>query len=99
MLSTWQSTIGDGGGPPISIDRLRDDAPLEPADNDHDPAAAWIARNSAEQVRQAIAQLPDEYRSVLVLREIDGCCYETISDILDLPVGTVRSRLHRARHN
>jgi RNA polymerase sigma-70 factor, ECF subfamily len=48
-------------------------------------------------VRQAIAQLADEFRSVLVLREIDGCDYEQISQILDLPVGTVRSRLHRAR--
>jgi RNA polymerase sigma-70 factor (ECF subfamily) len=34
---------------------------------------------------------------VVVLREIDGCCYETISEILSLPLGTVRSRLHRAR--
>jgi RNA polymerase sigma-70 factor (ECF subfamily) len=34
---------------------------------------------------------------VIVLREIDGCDYETIGEILDLPVGTVRSRLHRAR--
>jgi RNA polymerase sigma-70 factor, ECF subfamily len=41
--------------------------------------------------------LPEEYRTVLVLREIDGCCYETIAGILDLPIGTVRSRLHRAR--
>jgi RNA polymerase sigma-70 factor (ECF subfamily) len=49
------------------------------------------------QVRQAIAQLPEEYRVVLVLREMEGYCYETIAEILDLPVGTVRSRLHRAR--
>jgi RNA polymerase sigma-70 factor, ECF subfamily len=34
---------------------------------------------------------------VLVLREIDGCCYESIAEVLDVPVGTVRSRLHRAR--
>ncbi len=49
------------------------------------------------QVRQALATLSEEHRNVLVLREIDGCCYETIAEILDLPVGTVRSRLHRAR--
>jgi RNA polymerase sigma-70 factor (ECF subfamily) len=49
------------------------------------------------QVRAAIAALAEEHRVVLVLREIDGCCYETIAEILDVPVGTVRSRLHRAR--
>jgi RNA polymerase sigma-70 factor (ECF subfamily) len=49
------------------------------------------------QVRQAIAALGEEHRVVVVLREIDGCCYEEIAEILDLPIGTVRSRLHRAR--
>ncbi len=48
-------------------------------------------------VRSALAALAEEYRAVIVLREIDGCDYETIGEILDLPVGTVRSRLHRAR--
>jgi RNA polymerase sigma-70 factor, ECF subfamily len=41
--------------------------------------------------------LSEEHRAILVLREMEGCCYETIAEILDLPVGTVRSRLHRAR--
>jgi len=41
--------------------------------------------------------LSEEHRTVIVLREIDGCCYETIAEMLELPVGTVRSRLHRAR--
>jgi RNA polymerase sigma-70 factor (ECF subfamily) len=49
------------------------------------------------QVRYAISQLAEEYRVVLVLREMEGYCYETIAEVLDLPVGTVRSRLHRAR--
>ena len=49
------------------------------------------------QVRSAIDSLGEEYRAILVLREMEGCCYETIAEILDLPLGTVRSRLHRAR--
>ena len=57
----------------------------------------WIARERVGQVRSALATLPHDYRAVVVLREIDGCDYEQISDIFDIPVGTVRSRLHRAR--
>jgi RNA polymerase sigma-70 factor (ECF subfamily) len=50
-----------------------------------------------QKVQQAIATLSEEHRAIVVLREIDGCCYETIAEMLDLPIGTVRSRLHRAR--
>ena len=49
------------------------------------------------QVHAALQELSDEYRSILVLREMDGCCYETIAEMLELPIGTVRSRIHRAR--
>ena len=45
----------------------------------------------------ALRSLDEEFRTVLVMREIDDCSYETIADVLDLPIGTVRSRLHRAR--
>lgn len=82
--------------PTVSMDGLRQNN-LEPADDDHDPTESLERKERCQQVRRAIAQLPDEYRAVLVLREIDGCCYESIADILDLPLGTVRSRLHRAR--
>jgi RNA polymerase sigma-70 factor (ECF subfamily) len=61
------------------------------------PSEKMEREERCRQVRHAIAQLPEEHRVVLVLREMDGCCYETIAEILDLPVGTVRSRLHRAR--
>jgi RNA polymerase sigma-70 factor (ECF subfamily) len=49
------------------------------------------------QVQEALARLDEAYSTVVVLRKIDGLSYEEISLALDLPKGTVRSRLHRAR--
>jgi RNA polymerase sigma-70 factor (ECF subfamily) len=48
-------------------------------------------------VRHALNALSEQHRTILMLRELDGQPYEAIAEILDLPVGTVRSRLHRAR--
>ncbi len=70
---------------------------LEPVDREEAPEAGLERQERACQVRIALDALPPDYRAVLVLREIDGCDYEQISEILDVPVGTVRSRLHRAR--
>jgi RNA polymerase sigma-70 factor (ECF subfamily) len=51
----------------------------------------------ASALRQAIAELPEERRVVVVLRDLEGLSYEEIAQALDLEPGTVRSRLHRAR--
>jgi RNA polymerase sigma-70 factor, ECF subfamily len=83
--------------PTVSIDHVRETSHMEPVDCDDTPAESLERKECCRQVRHAIGRLAEEHRAVLVLREIDGCCYETISEILDLPVGTVRSRLHRAR--
>jgi RNA polymerase sigma-70 factor, ECF subfamily len=83
--------------PTISMDRERETNNMDPPDNEDSPAEALERKERCRQVRQAIVRLEEEQRAVLVLREIDGCCYETIAEILDLPIGTVRSRLHRAR--
>ena len=83
--------------PAVSMDHMRETSHIEPVDCEDDPAEALLCKERCRQVRAAIARLAEEHRAVLVLREIDGCCYETISEILDLPIGTVRSRLHRAR--
>jgi len=48
-------------------------------------------------VRKALETLSEEHRAILVLREIDECSYEQIAEILNVPLGTIRSRLHRAR--
>ncbi len=81
----------------VSVERVQAASGAEPVDGGDSPAERLERAERCRQVRQAIAELNDEYRAVLVLREIDGCCYETIAEILELPVGTVRSRLHRAR--
>jgi RNA polymerase sigma-70 factor, ECF subfamily len=80
-----------------SVEQIRQAGGEDPVDREPAPQQRLELEERQRQVREAIAQLSDEYRSVLVLREIDGCCYETIAEVLELPVGTVRSRLHRAR--
>ncbi|MDR1959668.1 MAG: sigma-70 family RNA polymerase sigma factor [Planctomycetaceae bacterium] len=61
------------------------------------PDDILIVEENIELVKWAIGRLEEEFRSVIVLREIEDFSYEEISEILDIPIGTVRSRLHRAR--
>ena len=70
----------------------------EPADNSPDPESAFVAESRREQVRQAIAKLAEEFREVIVLREIEGLAYKEIAAVLGIPMGTVMSRLSRARN-
>jgi RNA polymerase sigma-70 factor (ECF subfamily) len=50
-----------------------------------------------EALHRAIGELPEDRRIVVILRDVEGLAYEEIAEALELPVGTVRSRLHRAR--
>jgi RNA polymerase sigma-70 factor (ECF subfamily) len=61
------------------------------------PDAALEQSELEGALHRAIAELPDDRRIVVVLRDLEGLAYEDIAAALDLPVGTVRSRLHRAR--
>ena len=51
-----------------------------------------------DEISNALNTLEDEFKSVILLCDVEGFKYEEIAEILDIPVGTVRSRLHRARH-
>lgn len=82
--------------PTESVD-LRQEHGLEPLDPGAAPDDRLDREELAEQIRMALATLSDEHRTVLVLRDMDGCDYETMAKILEVPLGTVRSRLHRAR--
>jgi len=61
------------------------------------PEASLIAKADAQVLQQALASLAPLYREIIVLREIDGLSYQEISKVLSVPVGTVMSRLSRAR--
>ena len=61
------------------------------------PNRARLAGDRRRQVAAALAALPAEAREVLVLREIEDLSYKHIAAVLDLPIGTVMSRLARAR--
>ena len=62
------------------------------------PEAVLIAKADSEQLNRAIAGLPLAYREALVLREIEGLSYQEISTVMSIPIGTVMSRLARARN-
>ncbi len=62
-----------------------------------DPYAVYVSKVEREEMRDAIASLPDLYREVIVLRDIEGFSYQQIAGILECPAGTVMSRLGRAR--
>ena len=61
------------------------------------PEAALARDQLAAEIERGIAELPDDLRNALALREFDGLSYEQIAAIMECPVGTVRSRIFRAR--
>jgi len=61
------------------------------------PESVSIGNELRETLERAIAALPDDLRTAIILRELDGMSYEEIAQTMDCPVGTVRSRIFRAR--
>ena len=80
-----------------SVEQIRELSGAEPVDPSLQPEQTAVRTEQAELVQAALLTISDEHREILVLREMEDCSYETIAEILNLPVGTVRSRLFRAR--
>jgi RNA polymerase sigma-70 factor (ECF subfamily) len=64
---------------------------------DETPETQLAAKEVAAAVNSALAALPEDLRQALTLREIEGLSYEDIADLMNCPIGTVRSRIFRAR--
>jgi RNA polymerase sigma-70 factor, ECF subfamily len=66
-------------------------------ENSKDPLARYVSKTEREWVMDAVQKLPLEFREIVILREYEDLSYQEIAGILDCPVGTVMSRLARAR--
>ena len=83
-------------GEAVELD-LDENGANQAVDTTKDPYAAYASSIEREQIRSAIQQLPLEFREVILLREYEELSYEEIATLLSCPVGTVMSRLARAR--
>ncbi len=102
-LSTWLYAITSRlcftrlGAADRRFVREGEDALVDVRDDAPDPPATLERHERERAVQRAIAELPDDRRIVVVLRDLEGLTYEEIAGVLELEVGTVKSRLHRAR--
>ena len=69
-----------------------------PADLTMDLRTETVRNKIGDEVMNAVKSLPVDFRTVIILCDLEGFTYEEMAAILDIPVGTVRSRLHRARN-
>lgn len=71
---------------------------IEIPDDTNSPRDALAKKDKEVMIQQAINSLDEEHREVVVMRDIEGASYEEIAGVLNINIGTIKSRLHRARH-
>src|SRR5688572_22077903 len=94
MRNAWLNQIRHKNSGPLFVELETNESTHDAQDNPH---VVYLRKLEREQVRQAIESLPDAYREIVVLRDIEGFTYQEIATVLDCPAGTVMSRLGRAR--
>jgi RNA polymerase sigma-70 factor (ECF subfamily) len=81
----------------LSLGSAQENPRPDPPARGDGPARTAVRREQVDAVRAAIAGLDEEWREIIVLRDIRGLTYDELAETLQLPAGTVKSRLHRAR--
>jgi RNA polymerase sigma-70 factor, ECF subfamily len=93
--------VSQGRRPPSSTEKDNEEAEtFDDADALRDintPESILLSKEIATTVNTAMAKLPEELRTAISLREIEGLSYDEISEVMNCPIGTVRSRIFRAR--
>jgi len=103
-VNTAKNHLGSLGKQPIPLtDLTSDEEDTESFDSgavvadNQTPEALLLSRQIAETVNRSIEALPPDLRAAITLREIEGLSYEEIAEAMNCPIGTVRSRIFRAR--
>ena len=91
-------TLSLQGSPHASTPDAIEATTLQVSDGSETPLDEVEARELGAEIEVAINQLRPEYRSCILLRHVEGRPYEEIAEMLDLPLGTVKTYIHRARH-
>lgn len=81
----------------VSLENVEGTGPEQSAPNASSPERQVLSQMEGAAVLQAVKGLPEEYRLVVAMADLQGLAYQEIADALDIPVGTVRSRLSRGR--
>ena len=82
---------------PDDPETLSRENPVFAASKDHDPEGDFFRGLVDDEVLDAIDRLPEEYRTAVVLSDLEGLAYKEVAELMDVPVGTVKSRLFRGR--
>ena len=90
-------TLSLDGAPDAVTAERQEGTSLQLADTTESPLDELQARELGTQIEAAIAELRPDYRSCILLRHVEGYAYEEIAEMLDLPLGTVKTYIHRAR--
>lgn len=90
---SWLARRGPAVGQPVEFDEMLH----SPVSAVPEPESLRAAADAQRRVTAALESLPPEFREVLVLRELEGCSYKEIGAVAGVPLGTVMSRLARAR--
>lgn len=96
MRNAWLNEVRHKNSGPKFVD-LETSGPPPVDQLQETPHVVYLRKLEREQVQQAIESLPDAYREIIVLRDIEGFTYQEIATVLNCPAGTVMSRLGRAR--
>jgi RNA polymerase sigma-70 factor (ECF subfamily) len=95
VRNTWYGRFPRAAG--VNQATVYDDMIHDRPDESLDPEALAMQQQEVEKVKRAVGELPADFREVIVLRELEGLSYKEIAAVAGIPIGTVMSRLARAR--